>query len=220
MAKKQKHPEKPAPTVIVIGPMDFDWRSLGPFLKRSSLSLVFLDGGLVHRDKFKKKFPTLVKNSISAGDGDSSRQSMTLNKTDQNHSDLAFYLKTIPKNLQVKSFIFAGFLGGRIDHQLFNLGELTHFLNQFKIKKLRPQILLEDKIELLGPGKHEREVIGTFSLGCLEENRIKISGNCEFPTKSWINLSTLSSRGLSNVGHGKIVIETKKALMLFYAKKK
>ena len=216
MAKKQKDPNPE--TVIVIGPMTFKMTSIASFLKGPNARLVFVDGGLSHRNKLLKKAPALVKSAISIGDGDSSKKKMTIKKTNQNLSDLSFFLKTFSKENNIGRFVFAGFLGGRFDHHLINFGEITLFLKHFDKKSKIPRLLFEDQVEFFPKGAHKLTINGHFSVASLEENSIKIKGECDYPTKKWVKLLPLSSLGLSNIGHGEVFIETKKPLMVFFPK--
>ena len=212
MTKKQKHPEKLHQTIIIVGPTSFKWKVLTPFLKRENVKLFFVDGGLIHLDKFQNKAPALTKSAVTIGDGDSSNKPMTMFKSDQNLSDLSYCLNILSKEENVRTFLFVGFLGGRIDHQFFNLGEISRFT-----KRAKAQILLEDKIEFFPKGIINVEIRGVFSVGCFEDNQIKVSGACLYKTRNWIKLPVLSSRGLSNVGSGKIEIESKSPLAVFYS---
>ncbi|MEA9356508.1 hypothetical protein SHI21_09850 [Bacteriovorax sp. PP10] len=212
MTKKQKHSEKLPTTIIVVGPTSFKWKVLTPFLKRAQVKLFFVDGGLIHQEKFQKKAPLLIKKAESIGDGDSSKKPMTMFKDDQNLSDLSYCLNLMSKETHIQTFLFVGFLGGRLDHQFFNLGEISRFT-----KTTDAQILLEDKIEFFPKGKIDVEIQGIFSLGSFEDNQIKIKGACLYKSKNWLKLPTLSSRGLSNVGSGKIEIESKSPLAVFYS---
>lgn len=212
MTKKQKHSEKLPMTIIIVGPTSFKWKILTPFLKRTHVKLFFVDGGLIHKEKFQKKAPLLTKKAETIGDGDSSKKRMTMLKEDQNLSDLSYCLNMMNKEVDVETFLFVGFLGGRLDHQFFNLGEISRFT-----KTTSAQILLEDKIEFFAKGKFNVEIQGIFSLGSFEDNQIKIKGACLYKTRNWLKLPTLSSRGLSNVGSGKIEIESKSPLAIFYS---
>jgi len=212
MMKKQKHSQKPLSTYIIVGPTSFKWKVLTPYLKYADVKLIFIDGGLVHRKKFLVKAPLLTKKSQSIGDGDSSHQRMNMLKTDQNLSDLSYCLNFLSKQKNVGTFMFVGFLGGRIDHQFFNLGEISRF-----VKKNKGQVVLEDRIEFLPKGKNSLEIQGLFSLGSFEDVQIKIDGACLYKSKKWLSLPVLSSRGLSNVGNGKIEIESTSPLAIFYS---
>lgn len=212
MMKKQKHSQKPLTTYIIVGPTSFKWKTLTPYLKHPDIKLIFIDGGLIHRRKFLLKVPTLTKTSVSIGDGDSSNQQMNMLKTDQNLSDLSYCLNFLSKQKNGGTFMFVGFLGGRIDHQFFNLGEISRF-----VKKNQTQVSLEDRINFLPQGKNVLEIQGLFSLGSFEDNKIKIDGACLYKSKKWLSLPILSSRGLSNVGSGKVEIESTSPVAVFYS---
>ena len=148
MTKKQKHPEKVTTDLIIVGPMPFPWKSLKTYLNNPDSKLIFIDGGIKHWEKFKKKAPQLLKTSMTVGDGDSSQKVMTLKKVSQNTSDLGFLLSKLGKKSEHARFMLVGFLGGRLDHQLFNLGEITLFLKKFN-QANSPSICMDDKIQFL-----------------------------------------------------------------------
>ncbi|MBC7713136.1 MAG: hypothetical protein H7177_07340 [Rhizobacter sp.] len=213
MTKKQKHPEKMPVILIIIGPMKFPWKVLKKFLSVPDVRLIFIDGGTVHADKFKIRTPYLMKNAMVIGDGDSSKMPMTIKKSSQNISDLAFALSKLKGKMAPEIALFAGFLGGRIDHQIFNMGEIALYLKNFP-RNSAPLIQLDDKIVFVGTGTHKANFHGVFSLASFEPNQIKLSGECEYQSKNWLSLPPLSSRGVSNVGFGEITIETKKPLAI------
>jgi thiamine pyrophosphokinase len=220
MLEKQKHSEKPFMTCIVVGPMNFSWKVIKKHIKNPETQIYFIDGGLIHYEKFKKHFPKIAskgsKSAMSFGDGDSSQKAMTKKKTDQNISDLAFFLKNAPSNLAVESFLFVGFLGGRIDHELFNLGEIANFVGKWRMKH-PPMLWMEDKIQFLSKGSHSLNILGHFSIASFSENKIFLKGDCLYKSKTWIKLSTLSSRGLSNEGHGTVEIKNQAVVALLYS---
>lgn len=213
MTKKLKHPEKISKTLIIVGPMPFPWSALKDSLDHPEVQLIFIDGGLVHLKKFKSKLPHLVKTMITAGDGDSSKKSMILNKTSQNFSDLAFLLSKLTGKSRPTRCLFVGFLGGRIDHQLFNLGEIALYLKKFSNLNA-PYIQMDKKIVFIAAGIYQASILGIFSLASFEDNQIKITGNCEYQAKTWLKLPPVSSRGVSNVGYGQIRIESMKPLAI------
>jgi len=217
MTKKQKHLETKHSICIVVGPMPFSKKILTRYQKESDLDLVFIDGGAKHLQKFAR---LIKKNGISPqyfGDGDSSNKVMNHKKRDQNLSDLAYFLKNavLKKNLhKYEHYLFLGFLGGRMDHELINIGEFFRFMKSFNAKTT-PRVFIEDKIEFFPKGLMETNVMGTFSVTTLEKSKFKISGQCLYKTKSPITLQGLSSRGLSNTGKGVIKIESTAPLAIF-----
>ena len=212
MLKKQKHSQKLMSKYIIVAPPPFRWKVLTPLLKHPDLKLIFVDGGLIHYEKFLLKLPIPTKKAISMGDGDSSSRHMNLFKSDQNLSDLSYCLNFLTRQKNVETFMFVGFLGGRVDHQFFNLGEISRF-----VKKNKGQVLLEDKVKFLPKGLSVLNIKGLFSLGSFEDNKVKISGACLYQSHKWLSLPILSSRGLSNRGHGKIEIESLSPLAIFYS---
>ncbi len=216
MTKKQKHPEKSAGTLIIVGPMPFPVSALKSYITEADVGLIFIDGGLVHAKKFQKKAPHLYKSSTSIGDGDSSKKKMTIKKKSQKSSDLAFLLSKLTGKLAPTRCLFVGFLGGRIDHELCNLGEIALYLKQFQ-EFNAPLIQLDNKIIFLGKGTHHAHIHGTFSLASFETNKIKLTGECEYKATSWLEMPPLSSRGVSNIGYGEILIETKRPLAIIRA---
>ena len=180
MTKKKKHPEISPSMCIVVGPMPFSPNLLKQQQKYSLKELVFIDGGSIHESKFK----TLIKKQKLSpqfyGDGDSSKKIMTHKKIDLSLSDLSYFLN---ERLQKKNYInydlylFVGFLGGRIDHQLINIGEFFHVMKNLNFKPA-PRILLDDKIEFFAKGINEMCVQGIFSIASFEKCKIKISGDC------------------------------------------
>ena len=217
--KKQKHPEieikstikdriKVSKTCIVVGPMPFKTPKLKAL---KGADLIFIDGGLKHLNKFKKaSFSTY-------GDGDSSQKPMDLKKTNQNLSDLAFFFKEAAKKNNLKKYdqyLLLGFLGGRVDHELINFGEIARFMLHFKSSD-KVKVMLEDKIEFFPKGVSEFSISGTFSLVSFEPCDLKIDGLCSYKSRNTIKLLPLSSRGLSNVGSGLIKIQNSAPIALF-----
>lgn len=156
--------------------------------------VIFVDGGARSR---------LNNEGIAVGDGDSAECIMDiLLNPDKDFSDLAYTLSQIP--LDFAQLHLSGFLGGRRDHELFNLGEVYHFL------KARPGIgraTFDGKISGYAAGQWEFERHGGFSLAVLENTHLTLTGDvrysCEHPTR----FGTLDSLGLSNVGSGTIYID-------------
>ncbi|MBY0415484.1 MAG: hypothetical protein K2Q18_15030 [Bdellovibrionales bacterium] len=219
MMKKEKHPNTDPKTTlctyIVIGPMPFPWKAFKRHLKDpkkySKIKLFFVDGGHVHFEKLKKEAPFLIESAVTVGDGDSTKVPMILKKKDQNLSDLAFFLGEMLKVKGIGSLYFLGFLGGRLDHELFNLGEIARFVEKTPAKST-PKITLNDTVEFLNSGTHLLDIDTLFSLASFTPNKIKIQGRCLYKLLKWTPLPVLSSLGLSNFGSGPVKIETKRPL--------
>lgn len=217
MTKKQKHLEIVHSTCIVIGPMPFEKKVVDLYVENSTLELVFIDGGALHEKKFGSFIKKHHLTPAYYGDGDSSKKIMNHKKSDQNLSDLAFFLQNTLQKKNIKKYdryLFLGFLGGRLDHELINLGEFFRFMKHFSSLSA-PQVHIEDKIEFFPKGKIETTLKGIFSVASFEKSTFKISGKCLYKTKSAITLPGLSSRGLSNIGMGVVKIESTTPVAVF-----
>jgi thiamine pyrophosphokinase len=181
---------------VLVGPM-------GPQIPDHFLSYPILgvDGGGEHTPKL----------DVWLGDGDSSPQIKTcphILKFDpkKSSSDLALALSLFADAQPYKLHLW-GFLGGRKDHELFNLGECLHYLDDH----LEAEIIFynnEGKIlfHLLGAGQWKFTHHGLFSIGSIKKVSLRVTGECEYPIIKNILLSPLSSLGLSNKAHGEIML--------------
>lgn len=163
------------------------------------LPTVYVDGGA--RFKISNYAPAIV-----VGDGDSfCGPHDELLPQEKDFSDLAFVLRQLPAHLShLKLF---GFLGGRRDHELANLGEVHRFLKQ---RQLLSKVEFfegdERRILAVGAGTLKVELNGIFSIFTLERARIQMTGACHFTLENPTELSPLSSHGLSNKGHGSVTL--------------
>jgi len=178
---------------------------VGPFAE-STLDIVepviFVDGGSIRREN---------DIGLSVGDGDSFDGRLDhLLDTDKDFSDLAFALSLLGHNYDRVEM--HGFLGGRRDHELLNLGEVYHFLS----RRLHPTAaILDHSIEALSKGEWHLEVHGIFSLVAFEVATVSLSGECKYRIAGGTQIDPVSSFGLSNEGYGTIRIETSSPLFLF-----
>ena len=173
--------------ITILGPMDCD-------PGRITEPLILVDGGSRHASP---------GSGIRVGDGDSSDLPMdhALNP-DKDMSDLAFVLDNLPAELgHVRLW---GFLGGRKDHELFNLGEVHHYLSS---RKNPARVTFEDFALGYSAGAWSFEHHGLFSLAAIEPCRISLTGDCRYPIEGFREIRPLSSLGLSNVGHGTIYLQ-------------
>jgi len=136
--------------------------------------------------------------------------------SEKNESDLALALSLYQEPLHYK-FHFWGFLGGRKDHELFNIGEALTFLDQHQ----ECQILFYDDrgrviFHLVGAGHWKFTHHGIFSLGTLKKTEVKLKGECAYPILKSQFLTPLSSFGLSNIGKGEIKLENEGPVFLYY----
>lgn len=199
-SQKAKMVIKDSPSVLLVGPM-LKLVSRGKLPLPKDIPCLLIDGG---RDFFRGK----SENSLSLGDCDSSKGPLDiLLPAKKDYSDFGFALSLIPKT--VKILFLRGFLGGRRDHELFNLGEISHFLHS----KRQVMAFFDNKIIALSGGQYEFEFKGTFSIAVFEKTQVTLTGKCLYQTKKKI-FKPLSSLGLSNEGKGKMQIRTSKPLFI------
>jgi thiamine pyrophosphokinase len=160
--------------------------------------VIFVDGGTKYR---------VGGEGISVGDGDSFTATDKQSELDvilpraKDYSDFAFVLRSLPDSIRrVQTF---GFMGGRTDHQVINFGEAHHFL------RLRTETVLTFDHEAWGlsPGVWRPRIQGLFSIINFEACDIRVEGLCDYQIKEAVKLQAVTSRGLSNFGHGQIEIE-------------
>ncbi len=207
--------------LLILGPQPFSWKTLQSIYTSGEsfrhLLVIFVDGGTIHMKKIKALLPTHYKNSFSIGDNDSSKIKVDVKKIDQNQSDLNFLLGwIIHLKPTLHAIHFFGFLGGpfRLDHLFVNLGTISRF--QERISN-RPEIMMDALVYFLYSGVTQLEIKTTFSLLSLLKNKVKISGDCQYPFDGMID--PLSSQGLSNVGIGHVKIKSNKPCLLILNKK-
>jgi thiamine pyrophosphokinase len=165
--------------------------------------VIFVDGGTVNRHN---------NEGITVGDGDSYQGKLEVELSpDKDFSDLAFVLAGIPGNFNLVEL--TGFLGGRRDHELFNIGEAHHFLFS---RPLPTTLRFEDRITGFSKGVWEFERNGLFSIAALEQTQITISGDCRYTCAQKTTLSPMSSLGLSNQGHGTIYITCEAPVFILF----
>lgn len=187
-------------TVDIVGPQNFPLIALEGIRE----PVIYVDGGVAHRRG---------QMGLAVGDGDSKKTDLpgeldiTLPAV-KDYSDFAFVLRSLPDHVQtVRTF---GFMGGRMDHQLINFGEAHHFL------RLRTRTTLSFDFEVVGfsPGVWKPRVEGTFSLINFEPCELRVEGLCDYQIKEPLKLQPVTSRGLSNIGHGQIEIECSSPVFL------
>lgn len=141
---------------------------------------------------------------VSVGDGDSALHALDKSlPAKKDFSDLAFALHALPASIRLIELF--GFLGGRRDHELANFGEAHFFLSR-RPQPTRMNFYGESQIEVMGfsPGDWSLELHGPFSFFLFESAAVQICGQCEYTVTEPLLLPTLSSRGLSNIGHGEV----------------
>lgn len=193
-----------------------EWTFVGPMgpevpLHLTELPVIGIDGGAHHLENL----------DIWVGDADSYKEEIQSEHVfrhpiEKDHSDLTLALSLFSEPRRYK-FHFWGFLGGRRDHELFNIGEALTFLEEHS----ESQIIFygeDGKVyfQLVGTGHWKFEHLGLFSLGTLKNTIVKLLGNCHYPIKKATQLKPLSSFGLSNIGHGEIVLENEGPVFLYF----
>lgn len=198
--------------VLILGPLQIPHHRLKESMKNINPTMViYVDGGIKHKKKI-----SLHKNvhAVSVGDGDSSQNRLDfLLPQKKDFSDLAFVLAHLHRDIEQVSLLgFSGSQDDRLDHFLINLGEIESFVQRKKI-----HVTIDDCFHLYPAGKNSFEVQGTFSILSLRHNSIKISGKAQYQLRNWTKLAPLSSLGLSNQGHGRIVTESKGPILIYIA---
>ena len=164
--------------------------------------VIFVDGGSIRREN---------NIGLALGDGDSFDGHLDHKlEIDKDYSDLAFALSLLGDEFdRIELF---GFLGGRRDHELLNLGEVFHFLSG----RARPVAAYFDHtIDAFSRGRWEIDVHGTFSLVAFGDAIVTLSGDCKYAIPKDTPFNPVSSFGLSNEGYGRISLETSSPLFLF-----
>ncbi len=205
-SEKAKKIIRDSVSVLMVGPM-LKPISRGKIPLPEGIPCFLIDGG---KNFFKGKSASV----LTLGDNDSSKTPLDIVlPTKKDFSDFAFALKLLPPS--VKILILRGFLGGRRDHELFNMGETHHFLKSRK----ETMAFFDEQIIAISTGSYEIELQGQFSIACLEKTKIHLSGDCDYQAKEII-FFPLSSLGLSNFSHGKIKIKTTKPIFILLGSSK
>ncbi len=151
---------------------------------------IFIDGGSRHQGTSPLH--------ISVGDADSSVGKIDhLLPAQKDYSDLAYVLGQLPMHLKRLSMV--GFLGGRRDHELINLGEVHRFL----CSRHNPtECDLDWSVCGFSPGRWHLKLQGGFSLLTFETTKVTLTGDCAYRLVEPTELKLMSSHGLSNEGFG------------------
>lgn len=178
---------------------------VGPFSQVDSTRkepIIFVDGGSQFR---------IGEEGYSVGDGDSfSGQLDCLLPMKKNYSDLSYVLNSLSENFSEVSL--SGFLGGRRDHEILNLGEVHHFLKG----KENIRVYFDDQVTAVTQGRWKFNFAGIFSLIALESTRVLINGQCEYGIENMQVLPLLSSWGLSNIARGDFEVTAEGPIFLFW----
>lgn len=191
---------------VIVGPM-------GPNVPENlkSFSSIGVDGGA----NFLRPLDIWVGDHDSLEGKHEAKHDFSL-RTDKDKSDLAFALSLFPDYKKLKLHMW-GFLGGRKDHEIFNLGEVFSFLDRHEESEA---LFYGDdgkvQFHMLGTGHWKFQHVGLFSLGTLKKVEVRLAGDCEYPISHTKTMFPLSSFGLSNIGKGLMTLETNGAVFLYY----
>ena len=182
--------------VTLVGPLLAE----PPNLSAPEEPLIWVDGGADYR----RPGGTQGNIGFAVGDGDSSRSELhQYLPVDKDYSDLSYVLGRLPDRFT--EVILLGFLGARRDHELFNLGEVHHFLCAAKTPT---QVRFERSITAYSKGEWAFEAHSVFSLAVLEPTTVTLAGACKFRLTTPTKIAPLTSLGLSNHGFGVITLVT------------
>ena len=193
-----------------------EWLFVGPMgpqapAELTDLPTIAVDGGANF----------IVNPSVWVGDADSFSGEVQAphiykHEVEKNFSDLALAFGLLQEQRHYKLHLW-GFMGGRKDHELFNLGETLDFLDshhECQAFFYGPSGKIE--FQLMGAGQWKFSHTGIFSLGSLKKSTVRLTGACKYQIKKPYVLSTLSSFGLSNLADGEIFLENSGPVFIYY----
>ena len=170
--------------------------------------LIWVDGGADHRDAHAH---VGGGKGFAIGDGDSARGALDQYlRTDKDCSDLAHVLRRLPAHFG--EVVLRGFLGARRDHELFNLGEVHHFL---AAAKTPARARFDRSVFGYSKGEWKFTADGVFSLAVFAATEVELAGACQFPLPAAATIAPLTSLGLSNRGFGEITLRARGPVFIF-----
>lgn len=165
--------------------------------------VIYVDGGAQYRRSTK---------GLVVGDGDSTTTEMDIKlNPEKDLSDLAYVLSEIP--LCYGKIDLIGFLGGRMDHSLFNFGEVNQFLLE---RNGRGMARFEGFVTAYSAGKWAFDHHGLFSLCVFSQGTIRLTGECRYQCDPAVSFQSVTSLGLSNAASGTIHIENDAPVFVFF----
>jgi len=168
--------------------------------------LIWVDGGADHRDAH-----VTAGKGFAIGDGDSARGALDQYlPADKDCSDLAHVLRRLPAHFG--EVILRGFLGARRDHELFNLGEVHHFL---AAAKSPARARFDRSVFGYSKGEWQFTADGVFSLAVFAPTEVELAGACQFALPAAATIAPLTSLGLSNRGFGEITLRARGPVFIF-----
>ena len=190
----------------IVGPMP----AAKAAIRAAEPPLIWVDGGVNHRNADSPH------RGIAVGDGDSAAGDLdhALNPR-KDYSDLAFVLqKLLHCAPAICDITLLGFLGGRRDHELFNLGESHHYLTAAQSPA---RIRFDNAICAYSKGEWTLSLNGIFSVLVFAAANITLTGACQYPIASAREIKPVQSVGLSNVGFGKITLRADAPVFILQA---
>lgn len=194
---------------VLVGPM-------GPILEPKYLEYptMAVDGGAHF----------IQKSDVWVGDSDSFSGEVVATHVfhyppEKDRSDLHLALSLLDPRRSQKLHLW-GFLGGRQDHELFNLGEAHGFLESAS----KCELIFYDSTGrvvfwFLGAGFWKFSFHGAFSLGTLKTTSLSLEGRCKYQIRNSTPFNPLSSLGLSNQGSGEMMLTTEAPVFLYFPEK-
>ncbi|MCB9092048.1 MAG: hypothetical protein H6620_05760 [Halobacteriovoraceae bacterium] len=195
----------------IVGPL-FDEPTIAKQIKNDDF-VIFVDGGCHALDSLSKS----PKNCLVIGDGDSNQGGLEifdiLLGKEKDRSDFFHALKHLPNS--IVNIQLYGFLGGRLDHTLMNLGEIHHYLYENSNVE-RMTLYQKDTIVLQAISKPTNfKWNGEFSVVSLADQHISLEGDIKYPLKNEY-IKAMSSRGLSNIAYGNFSVTASLPCFVFY----
>jgi thiamine pyrophosphokinase len=193
-----------------------EWLFVGPMgpeapIQLSDLPTIAVDGGAHFIEN-----PSVWVGDADSFPGEVKASHIYKHPIEKDFSDLALAFSLLQDQRHYKIHLW-GFVGGRKDHELFNLGESLNFLDSHQ----ECQVFVygtNGKIEfqLIGAGQWKFTHAGIFSLGSLKKTTVRLTGDCKYQIKKPYVLSPLSSFGLSNFASGEITLENSGPVFIYY----
>jgi thiamine pyrophosphokinase len=190
--------------IVIVGP-------LGPMVdsRFSNLATLAVDGGA----KWTQRIDLWVGDADSL-EGPLPECKRILLDKNKSRSDLGFAWSEITEN--TKTIHLWGFLGGRRDHEWFNLGEVHQGLSTRPgTRAIFYDSTGRERVWMASSGVWSFVHQGLFSLASLVSNEVTLTGDCEYRLDQQTRIEPLSSLGLSNSSRGRFNIEASHPFLIF-----
>lgn len=193
---------------------------IGPQLQTEDLSFFqpdtnldefyFVDSGL---DRFldlnNSKKPV---HSQSIGDQDSSKFEMDIKLNPRKEeSDLSVTLRLLAEKIEHPEICALGFLGGRRDHEYFNLKAFSNFVARRKSFVCH---LSREMTVFSGNEFWNFDHRGTFSLFSFQDSRYSVHGEVVYPLENAL-IPSMSSQLLSNEAEGEFRVQSSEVFFFY-----